>query len=81
MEHLLVHCQKARLLRELFLNIVGVSWVFRYSVHQILFLCQGAQVGKKCKFFWEAAPLCIFWMIWQGGTWWLLIIKDFLFTG
>ena len=32
-EHLLVHCQSARLLWELNLAIVGTSWVFPFTVH------------------------------------------------
>lgn len=36
-EHILVRCQKARMLWELFLAIVGASWVL-YSVRETLLL-------------------------------------------
>ena len=36
-EHLLIHCSKARMLRDLFLLIVGSSWVFPHLVlHTLL---------------------------------------------
>ena len=57
-EHLLVHCQQARLLWESILEIFGVSWVVPFSVWLAL-------VGKKHKKVWRAAPLCLFWTIWR----------------
>ena len=54
------------MLRELFLSIVGTSWVFPDSVIQTLLSWQGAPVGKKRKNIWLAAPLCLFWTVWQN---------------
>ena len=64
-EHLLVHCQHARTLWEIILEIVGIEWVFPFSVRHALLSWQGAQVGKKRKKVWRAAPLCLFWTIWR----------------
>ena len=63
--HLLVHCKKARMLWNLLLSIVGTSWVFSDSVIQTLLSWQGALVSKKHKNIWLAASLCLFWIAWQ----------------
>ena len=36
LNHLLVHCPKARMLWDLILAIVGIGWVFPFSVRQVL---------------------------------------------
>ena len=64
--HLLLYCKKARMLWDLFLLIVGTSWVFPDSVIQTLLSWQGAPVGKKRKNIWIAAPLCLFWTVWHN---------------
>ena len=66
MNHLLLHCKKVRMLWDLFLSIVGTSWVFPDSVIQMLLSWQGAPVSKKRKNIWIAAPLCLFWIVWQN---------------
>ena len=63
-DHLLIHCKLAKLLWNLFLSIVGISWVFPESVLNNLLAWQGAIVGRKRKKIWLAAPLCLFWNIW-----------------
>ena len=65
-DHLLIHCKSAKLLWNLFLSIVGTSWVFSYSVFHTLLTWQGAAVGKKRKRIWLAAPLCVFWALWRA---------------
>ena len=50
-EHLLVHCSKARLLWDLLLAIVGVNWVFPFSIREVLLSWHGSFVardGKEC---------------------------------
>ena len=64
--HFLVHCKKARMLWDLFLSIVRTCWVFPDSVIHTLLSWQGALVGKKRKNIWLAAPLCLFWIVWQN---------------
>ena len=64
--HLLIHCKSAKMLWNLFLSIVGTSWVFPQSMLHTLLAWQGAAVGKKRKRIWLAAPLCLFWTLWRG---------------
>ena len=63
-DHLLVHCSRAKMLWNLFLAIMDYNWVFPLTVRQTLFAWQGANVGKKRKRVWMAAPLCLFWTLW-----------------
>ena len=72
--HLLLHCKKAKMLWDLVLSIVGTSWVFPNSVIQMLLSWQGAPVGKKRKIIWMAAPVCLFWTVWHKRN--LLVFKD-----
>ena len=58
--HLLIHCKFAKMLWDLFLSIVGISWVFPQSVLHTLLAWQGAAVGKKRRKIWFVAPLCMF---------------------
>ena len=63
LDHLLVHCQWARMLWELILVIVGIGWVFPFSVRLVLVAWQGTRVGKKRKKVWKTTPLCLFWTV------------------
>ena len=72
--HLLLHCKKAKMLWDLLLTIVGTSWVFPNSVIQMLLSWQGASVGKKRKNIWMAAPVCLFWIVWHNRN--LLVFED-----
>ena len=66
-DHLLIHCKRAKMLWNLFLSIIGTSWVFPQTVIHTLLAWQGAAVGKKRKkIWWLAAPLCIFWTLWRA---------------
>ena len=56
-DHLLIHCKSVKMLWNIFLSIVGTSWVFLHSVLHTLLAWQGAAVGKKRKKIWLAA-LC-----------------------
>ena len=64
--HLLLHCKKARMLWDLLFAIVGTSWVVPESVIQMLLSWQGAPVGKKRINIWNAAPVCLFWTVWYN---------------
>ena len=56
-DHLLMHCSRAKMLWNLFLAIMDYNWVFPLTVRQSQ---QSASVGKKRKRVWLAAPLCLF---------------------
>ena len=63
-DHLLIHCSKAKSLWDLLLAITEANWVFPSTVRQLLLAWQSASVGKKRKRVWMAAPLCLFWTLW-----------------
>ena len=65
-DHLLIHCKFAKMLWDLLLSIVGISWVVPNTVLHTLIAWQGAAVGKKRKKIWLAAPLCLFWNLWRA---------------
>ena len=62
--HLLLHCIKARMLWDLLFAIVGTSWVAPETVNQMLLSWQGTPMGKKRIKIWNAAPICLFWTVW-----------------
>ena len=63
-DHLLLHCSKAKILWDLLLAIFAISWVFPLSVKETLLSWHGSFVGKRRKKAWMTAPLGIFWTIW-----------------
>ena len=63
-DHLLIHCKRAKMLWDLFLSIFGISLVFPQSVIHTLLTWQEAALVKKRKKIWLAAPLCLFWNLW-----------------
>ena len=65
-DHLLIHSKSVKMLWNLFLSIVGTSWVFPHSILHTLLAWYGAIVGKKRKKIWLAAPLCLFWILWRA---------------
>ena len=48
-DHLLLHCSKARLLWNLLLAIVGVNWVFPLTGREALLSWSESFVGKNIK--------------------------------
>ncbi|RVW86685.1 Nicalin [Vitis vinifera] len=52
-DHILLHCDKARLLWQLVFSIFGVWWVIFETI------------GERCIKAWTAAPTCIFWTLWK----------------
>ncbi|KAL6332308.1 hypothetical protein AAG906_004871 [Vitis piasezkii] len=60
-DHLQIHCTKARVLWELLFNLFGVMWVLPSLVKEILLGWYGVFVGKKRVKVWRAALLCLFW--------------------
>ncbi|RVW16810.1 putative ribonuclease H protein [Vitis vinifera] len=64
-DHLLLFCEKARMLWLLIFSLFGVQWVMHSSVKNHLLGWHGSFVGKKRKKAWRAAPLCLMWTIWR----------------
>ena len=53
------------MLWDLFLVIVGLSWVFPLTVRHFLLAWQGANVGRNCKRIWMTIPFYLFWTLWK----------------
>ena len=68
-DHLLIHCSRAKILWDILLAINDFNWVFPRSVRQLLLAWQSVSVGKKRKRVWMAAPLCILWTLWLERNW------------
>ena len=64
-DHLLIHCSRAKMLWDLLLSIVDSYWVFPLTIRQSLLAWQHAKVGRKRKRVWMAIPLCLFWTLWK----------------
>ncbi|KAJ9707156.1 hypothetical protein PVL29_002241 [Vitis rotundifolia] len=64
-DHLLIQCSKARVLWEILFALFGVTWVLPSSVRDTLSGWCGFKLGKKRRKVWNAAPLCIFWVVWK----------------
>ena len=73
-DHLLLHCTKTRVLWDLLFNLFGVSWVLPSSIRETLLSWYGSFVGKKRKKACRAAPLFIFWTVWNARN--RLVFKD-----
>ena len=64
-DHILIHCFKAKVLWELIFALFGVTWVLPLLVRETLLGWYGSFVGKKRQKVWKTVPLCLFWMIWK----------------
>ena len=64
-DHILIHCTRARVIWELLFALFGVTWVLPFSVRDTLIGWCGFNLGKKRRKVWKAAPLCPFWAVWK----------------
>ena len=64
-DHILLHCEKTRVLWELLFSIFGVYWVIHSTVTETLLGWHDFFVGRKQKKVWRTTPLCLFWTIWK----------------
>lgn len=62
---LLIHCGKAKILWDSILSSFGESWVMAETVKEILKAWQGKAVDKRRRKVWRAAPINVFWIIWN----------------
>ena len=63
-DHILLHCDKTRVLWELFLSFFGVTWVFPTSVRRAL---EGDFCGQEEKGGFEGWALMAFFFLLFGG--------------
>ena len=64
-DHLLLFCEKAKMLWLMIFSLFGVQWVMHYSVRRNLLGWHGSFVGKKREKAWRAALLYLMWTIWK----------------
>ena len=64
-DHILIHCTKARILWELLFALFGVMWVLPYLVRDTLLSWHSINMGKKRSKVRMTAPLCLFWVVWK----------------
>ena len=63
--HILVHCSKAKILWDLVFSLFGVNWVLPFTVRDTLLSWYVSFKDKKYRKVWRAVPLCLFWMVWK----------------
>ena len=63
--HILVHCSKAKILWDLVFSLFGVNWVLPFTVGDTLLGWHITFKDKKHRKVWQAAPLCLFWTVWK----------------
>ena len=80
-DHLLIHCSRAKMLWNLFLTIMDYKWVFPLTVRQSLLAWQSASVAKSGKeYCWR--PLFVYsGCCGMKGTWRLLRMRPPLLSG
>ena len=64
-DHILIHCSRARALWEFLFALFRVFWVLPSSARDTLIEWRGFMLGKKHRKVWKAAPLCLFWAVWM----------------
>ena len=62
-DHMLLHCSKARVLWHLLFSLFNVDWMISSSMKDTLLSRHDSFVGRKRKMVQKAAPFCIFWTI------------------
>ena len=62
-DHILFHCDKARILWQLVFTIFGILWVLFESIKETLLGWHDSFVYRRRIAAWRAAPPYIFWMI------------------
>ena len=63
--HIFVHCSKAKNLWDLVFSLFGVNWVLPFTVRDTLLSWYVSFKDKKYRKVWRAVPLCLFWMVWK----------------
>ncbi|RVW23965.1 hypothetical protein CK203_092088 [Vitis vinifera] len=66
--HILVHCSKAKVLWDLVFSLFGVNWVLPFTVKDTLLGWCASFKDKKHRKVWRTAPLCLFWRLGRKET-------------
>ena len=61
--HILLHCSKAKVLWDLVFSLFGVNWVLPSAVSDTLLSWCVSFKDKKHRKIWWATTLCLFWMV------------------
>ena len=64
-DHLLIHCTKAKVLWDFLFTFFSVLWVLPSSVKEVLLGWHGLFIGKKRRKIRRTTPLCLFWAVWK----------------
>ena len=62
-DHILLHCDKTRVLWQLVFSSFGIQWVIFEMIRETLLGWPNSFVGRRRVKAWKVAPLCIFWTI------------------
>ena len=63
--HILIHCAKTRELWIFLLALLGVTWVFPYSMRNLLLQWKVKRPQKKDRAVWHLAPIYLLWCVWK----------------
>ena len=64
-DHILIHCDKTRVLWTFLLVVFSLKWVFLVSVKNLFLEWKFKELDKKRRIVWHVAPICLFWCIWK----------------
>ncbi|WMV52845.1 hypothetical protein MTR67_046230 [Solanum verrucosum] len=63
--HLFLHCKAATNLWNMFLYILGVSWVMPKSTKELLNCWKGIGSRGASEDWWRSIPACVWWTLWK----------------
>ena len=63
--HIFVHCSKAKVLWDLVFSLFGVNWVLPFTVRDTLLGWYASSKDKKHRKVWRIAPFCLVWTVWK----------------
>lgn len=64
-DHLILHCERTRVIWNLLFTIFKVRWVLLETVSDTLAAWHGRTIWKSRKKVWRMAPLYLFWVTWN----------------
>ena len=67
--HILIHCDKTKMLWTVLLTSFGPVWVFPNSMKKLLLEWKVKGLRKKKRAVWRLTPICLFWCTWEKQNW------------